>query len=307
GIGIEHRDHDRHIRAADRNNEQEAERERDERDEPEERRHLRRVEENNQEHERHAEAAIDEVALRQKDRRARHPSVELQESDDRAREGHGANREPERHLDNATGVDGAALFDAEGFGRIKRSGGDQYGRQADQRMEHRHQWGHRRHLHGARAPCADAAADGDAKNDEKPGERARRRTNCERRQDRDAHADHAKAVALARGRWRREAAQRENEQNAGDEVEQGREIGVHRRQPFFLYIASMRSVTRKPPKMFIDARISATNPTKRANPDPLSTAATPIDSNAPTTMTEEMALVSDMSGVRKAGVTDQTT
>ena len=38
-------------------------------------------------------------------------------------------------------------------------------------------------------------------------------------------------------------------------------IGVHvASQPFFLYIASMRAVTRKPPKMFTEARISATKP-----------------------------------------------
>ncbi len=80
-----------------------------------------------------------------------------------------------------------------------------------------------------------------------------------------------------------------------------------RPQPFFLYIASMRSVTRKPPKMLTEARMSAMKPTKRAKTEPLSTAATPTDSKAPTTMTEEMALVSDMSGVCSAGVTDHTT
>ena len=40
---------------------------------------------------------------------------------------------------------------------------------------------------------------------------------------------------------------------------------------------------------------------------PLSTPATPTDSSAPTTITEEMALVTDISGVCSAGVTDQTT
>ncbi len=34
---------------------------------------------------------------------------------------------------------------------------------------------------------------------------------------------------------------------------------------------------------------------------------TPTASSAPTTMTEEMALVTDISGVCSAGVTDQTT
>ena len=74
-----------------------------------------------------------------------------------------------------------------------------------------------------------------------------------------------------------------------------------------MYIASIRSVTRNPPNMFTEARISAIKPTSRANVDPLSTAATPTESSAPTTMTEEIALVTDISGVCSAGVTDQTT
>ena len=59
--------------------------------------------------------------------------------------------------------------------------------------------------------------------------------------------------------------------------------------------------------MLTEARVSAMKPTMRAKTDPLSTAATPTESSAPTTMTEEMALVSDISGVCSAGVTDQTT
>src|SRR6476660_8947373 len=155
-------------------------------------------------------------------------------------------------------------------------------------MEHRHQLGHRRHLHSASAPRADTPADGDPENDEQPGERTRRRTNPQRGHNGDRHTDHAEAVALTRGRRRRQSSQRQNEQNAGDEIEQSGEVGVHRRQPFFLYIASMRSVTKKPPKMLTEARMSATKPTKRANPDPLSTAATPTDNRAPTIMTDEM-------------------
>ena len=47
----------------------------------------------------------------------------------------------------------------------------------------------------------------------------------------------------------------------------------------------------------------------RANEPAPSPAArlTPTASSAPTTITEEMALVTDMSGVCSAGVTDQTT
>src|SRR5690242_18644625 len=76
---------------------------------------------------------------------------------------------------------------------------------------------------------------------------------------------------------------------------------------FFLYIASMRWVTRKPPKMFTQAKISATKPKPRAQPEPLEIMPTPTASSAPTTITEEIALVTLISGVCSAGVTDHTT
>src|ERR1700752_1016480 len=76
---------------------------------------------------------------------------------------------------------------------------------------------------------------------------------------------------------------------------------------FFLYIASMRWVTRKPPKMFTQAKTRATNPKPRAQPDPLEIATTPTASSAPTTITDDIAFVTDISGVCSAGVTDHTT
>src|ERR1700692_3747544 len=76
---------------------------------------------------------------------------------------------------------------------------------------------------------------------------------------------------------------------------------------FFLYIASMRWVTRKPPKIFTQAKIRATKPKPRAQPEPLEIMPTPTASSAPTTITEEIAFVTDISGVCSAGVTDQTT
>src|ERR1700742_2152771 len=76
---------------------------------------------------------------------------------------------------------------------------------------------------------------------------------------------------------------------------------------FFLYIASMRWVTRKPPKMFTQAKISATKPKPRAQVLPDDTMPTPTASSAPTTITDEIALVTDISGVCSAGVTDHTT
>src|SRR5579864_9288870 len=76
---------------------------------------------------------------------------------------------------------------------------------------------------------------------------------------------------------------------------------------FFLYIASMRWVTRKPPKIFTEASATAATPTPlenstwRAVPASGAVAA----SRAPTTITDETALVTLISGVCRAGVTLQ--
>src|SRR5215212_1906829 len=75
----------------------------------------------------------------------------------------------------------------------------------------------------------------------------------------------------------------------------------------FLYIPSMRWVTRNPPKIFTEAKTSAMNPKPRAHTPPLPTSATPTASSAPTTITDEIALVTDINGVCSAGVTDHTT
>src|SRR5262245_36823693 len=75
----------------------------------------------------------------------------------------------------------------------------------------------------------------------------------------------------------------------------------------FLYMPSMRWVTRKPPKMLTDAMVSARKPKILANRLPSEASATPAASSAPTTITEEMALVTDISGVCSAGVTLHTT
>ena len=60
-----------------------------------------------------------------------------------------------------------------------------------------------------------------------PREEARRRLSASVVSDGERHADHAVAVALPRGGGRRQAAQRQDEQDAGDEIEEGGEIGVH--------------------------------------------------------------------------------
>ena len=70
-----------------------------------------------------------------------------------------------------------------------------------------------------------------------------------------------------------------------------------------MYIASIRCVTAKPPKMLTLASATATSPSAFDTGDP---GADPAIS-APTMITEEIALVTDISGVCNAGVTAQTT
>src|SRR5262249_33415965 len=146
-----------------------------------------------------------------------------------------------------------------------------------------------------------------------PRRRRRReggRMGGERGDDGDRHASHAEQVAPPAGLGTRQPTQRENEENAGDEIKQRDDIGGHRLAHFFFwYMPSMRCVTRNPPKMLTEAKVSATKPRTRAQigPPSLATSATPTASSAPTTITDEIAFVTDISGVCKAGVTDQTT
>src|ERR1700733_2208405 len=99
------------------------------------------------------------------------------------------------------------------------------------------------------------------------------------------HPDHTEAVALA-GRFRmREAAQRQDEQDGGDEVGEGGQAGGHRYLPYCrrLNIDSMRCVTRNPPKMFTDASVTAMKPNATDHHD----VPRPVASIAPTMITEE--------------------
>ena len=79
---------------------------------------------------------------------------------------------------------------------------------------------HRRHGDALGDHRAGGAANGDADDDEEQAAEGRLGEK-QRGQDGDRHADHAHQVALtARGRVR-QAAQRQDEQDAGDEVEEG--------------------------------------------------------------------------------------
>ena len=68
----------------------------------------------------------------------------------------------------------------------------------------------------------------------------------------------------------------------------------------------MRAVTKNPPKIFIAARKIPTTPNHREIEE-LAELDTDTAIKAPTIITDEMALVTDIKGVCKAGVTLQTT
>jgi hypothetical protein len=59
--------------------------------------------------------------------------------------------------------------DAESLRCVKRTGGDQHGGKADQRMEEGHKLRHFRHDDAPRQHCAERAADRHADDDQNPG------------------------------------------------------------------------------------------------------------------------------------------
>jgi hypothetical protein len=120
--------------------------------------------------------------------------------------------------------------DAVGAGRVDGRHGDQTGGHADQAVEGGDQLRHRGHGDLARDHRADAAADRHAAQDQGDGQGVEQALGPERGKrggHGDGHADHAVAVAGLAGGRARQAAQGQDEQNPGDEVENGGEIGVH--------------------------------------------------------------------------------
>ena len=186
--------------------------------------HVETVDEEDQ---RRRERDVDDMAPRQHDRLAAHAPGQFQKRDHRAGERDGADGDAERHLDQACAVDVAVRADVKRRRRIERRSRHQYGRHADQRMKGSDQLRHRRHRHAAGDHRADAAADRNAADHQPPGQRIRRRMRAKRRQHGDGHADHAEQVAAPAGIRARQAAQRQNEQDAGNQIEQRDEVRVH--------------------------------------------------------------------------------
>ena len=121
-----------------------------------------------EEQQRQAKRDIDDMPERQHDRRARHPAIELQEGDDRTGEGDRADGRAQRHFDAALRMDLAAAGNAEGIRRIEGRRRHEHRGKADQRMERRHKLRHGRHGDAPGGERANAAANGDAADDQHP-------------------------------------------------------------------------------------------------------------------------------------------
>ena len=135
---------------------------------------------------------------------------------------------PSAHLDQRLRVDLADRADAEGLRRIERRRGDQHRGKADQRMEGRDELRHRRHRDSARDDRADRAA-----------ERPSRRSGASQPTKPAGGAPNSvvstasamptmpKRLPLPARLRMRQPAQRQDEEHAGDEIEEGGEAGAH--------------------------------------------------------------------------------
>ena len=227
GIAVEHRHHDRHVGAADRNDEQEAEADRQQRHQPEQCLRAGHHEQDDQQHQQRAQAGIEQVLALEGDRIALHQRLQLGEGDQRAREGDAADRQAERHFHQALGVDRAGHTDRERLRRVQGGGRHEHRGQAHQRVKRGDQLRQRRHLDPPREDRADAAADGNRHQDQRPAA-WRHSLPQQRRQDGDGHAGHAHAVAGAGGLGVGQATQRQDKEDRGNEIGKRGQAGRHR-------------------------------------------------------------------------------
>ena len=123
-------------------------------------------------------------------------------------------------------MDRAGRADAESRRIVERGGGDEDRGEADQRMEGGDELRHRRHRDAPGDHRADTAADRQAEHDQEEGAPARRGDE-QRRDDGDRHAGDGEGVAPPRTLRVRQPAQRQDEEDAGDEVEKRGQVGRH--------------------------------------------------------------------------------
>ena len=270
GAGVEQRDHDGHVRAADREDERDAEHER----EGEHRHDDHRLPRDRQQDDRErddggGQHAVDDLLAGVGDRRAGHQLLELGEGDRRAGEGDAADddredaREPGLKLGAGPG------------GREQLGHRHQGGRPAADPVEEGDHLGHRSHLHPPRPDRPGDRADRDshdADQDPRAGEAAPK--GDERPDHRDGHADRGHRVAAPGAPRRAQELQPHDEQDRRQEVdERGGDdhLAYAGRRPLALAavfcawvlprnISSIRSVTTKPPTTLVVARTTARKP-----------------------------------------------
>ena len=169
-------------------------------------------------------AEVEQVPPGQEQRPRADGAAQLAERDHRAGEGHRADEDADLDLDVVRQLDGAARLH-------ERADADEHRGHADEAVQHRDELGHRRHLHARGDEAADERADGEraAVDGEHVVGRARGLADLEPEQPDDAdghgqhHADDAEPVAPLRRALRRQPAQAEDEEDAGDEIDDGRE------------------------------------------------------------------------------------
>ncbi len=209
-IGVQHRHDDRHVRPADRDDQQEADREAQHGDGEEHPRTLIGQEIADEAEDRRERAEVDDVARGQQDRLAAHIAVELGEGDHRAAEGDRADRDAQAQLDPALGENLPRFGDAERIGVEIGRRPDQHRRQPHERVEGGHKLRHVGHLDAACRRDADGGTNANGGEDFDDGFPVHRETRClgdaghvrnQRRHHGNRHADDAHAVAaLARRR-----------------------------------------------------------------------------------------------------------
>ena len=199
-IGVEHRHHDRHVGAADRQDQQEADRQRQHDQQDEGDRMAAHGEPHQQHHQDDADQGVERMLAAEDQRRARDQALQLGEGHDRAGEGDGADDRAQPHLDQALGLDLARRADAEGLGRRRTPPPPRTpppGRPANGRPP--------RAAARPSSGCACATTAPIAPPITRPPMISQGETHARRGDgdaDRDHHADDAEEVAAARGHGR---------------------------------------------------------------------------------------------------------
>ena len=214
-VRVEHRHHHRHVGAADRDDQQEADGERQKHQQPIGAIGLGGAEPDDHRQNGEADDRVQRMLHREGDRVAAHQALQLEERDHRSREGDRADGGAQRHLDQAAGVDAADRADAVGLRVIEGRRRHEHRRHTDQAVEGGDQLRQSGHLNALCDDGPDGATDQDTEDDHPVADHV----GTEQRGDHgDHHAGDAEDVAHARGIGRAQAAQRHDEQNARDQV-----------------------------------------------------------------------------------------